>query len=50
LNNNFAIIIHGSRHTLYLQKAFVEDSSFPFKPDEPLVAKIDKNRVVLERG
>ena len=40
----------GSRHTVYLEKAFVEDSNFPFKPDEPLVAKIEKNKIVLEKG
>ena len=40
----------GPRHTLYLEKSFVEDTNFPFKPDEPLVAKIEKNRVILERA
>jgi hypothetical protein len=40
----------GSRHTVYFEKAFVEDSNFPFKPDEPLIAKIEKNKVVLERA
>lgn len=38
----------GSRHTIYLEKAFVEDSAFPFKPDQPLMARIDKGRVVIE--
>lgn len=40
----------GSRHTVYLEKAFVEDSNFPFKPDEPLIVRIDKNRVVFEKA
>jgi hypothetical protein len=40
----------GSRHTVYLEKSFVEDTNFPFKPAEPLVAKIEKNRVILERA
>ena len=40
----------GSRHTIYLEKAFVEDSNFPFKPDELLSAKIEKNKIVLERA
>ena len=40
----------GSRHTIYLEKAFVEDSSFPFKPDEYLAIKIDKNRLIVEKG
>jgi hypothetical protein len=40
----------GSRHTIYLEKAFVEDSLFPFKPDQPLVVKLDKSRLVIEKG
>jgi hypothetical protein len=40
----------GSRHTVCFEKAFVEDSNFQFKPDEPLRAKIEKNRVVLEKA
>jgi hypothetical protein len=40
----------GSRHTIYLEKAFVEDSSFPFKPDEYLSIKIDKNKLIVEKG
>lgn len=40
----------GSRHAVYLEKAFVEDSNFPFKPDEPLVVRIDKNRLVVEKA
>lgn len=40
----------GSRHTIYLEKAFVEDSSFPFKPNEPLKAKIEGKKVVLEKA
>lgn len=39
----------GSRHTIYLEKAFVEDSAFPFRPDEPLAVRIDKNRLVIEK-
>lgn len=38
----------GSRHTIYLEKAFVEDSAFPFKPDEPLIVKIEGKRLVVE--
>jgi hypothetical protein len=40
----------GPRHTIYLEKAFVEDSGFPFKPDEPLIARIEKNKIVLEKA
>ena len=40
----------GSRHTIYLEKAFVEDSLFPFKPEQPLMIKIDKNKLTVEKG
>ena len=40
----------GSRHTMYLEKAFVEDSMFPFEPNQQLLVKIDKNRVVIEKA
>jgi hypothetical protein len=40
----------GSRHTIYLEKAFVEDSLFPFKPDESLAIRIDKNRLIVEKA
>jgi len=40
----------GSRHTLYLQKALVEDSMFPFKPGEPLVIRIEGDKLVIERA
>jgi len=39
----------GSRHTIYLQKALVEDSMFPFKPGELLVIRIEENKLVIER-
>jgi hypothetical protein len=39
----------GSRHTIYLEKALVEDSQFPFRPNQPLMVKIDKNRLVIEK-
>lgn len=40
----------GSRHTIYLRKDFVEDSQFPFKPGEPLIVRIDGDRLVVERA
>lgn len=40
----------GSRHTIYLEKAFVEDSSFPFKPDELLNVKIDRQKLIVTRA
>jgi hypothetical protein len=39
----------GSRHTLYLQKSLVEDSQFPFKPGEPLVIRINGDKLVIEK-
>ncbi|MEM3637601.1 MAG: hypothetical protein QXE12_02750 [Conexivisphaerales archaeon] len=39
----------GSRHTIYLEKAFVEDSAFPFRPSEPLIVKIEGKRLVIEK-
>lgn len=40
----------GSRHTMYLEKAFIEDSAFPFKPDERLKVRIEGKRLVVESG
>ncbi len=39
----------GPRHSLYLQKSLVEDSQFPFKPGEPLIIKIEGERLLVER-
>jgi hypothetical protein len=35
------------RHSIFLEKAFVEDSLFPFKPGDKLTAKIDQDRLVI---
>ena len=40
----------GSRHTIYLKKEFVEDSAFPFKPDQPLKVKIEGNKLIVSHG
>jgi len=37
------------RHSIFLEKAFVEDSLFPFKAGENLVVKIDKNRLIITK-
>ena len=37
------------RHSIFLEKAFVEDSSFPFKPSENLIVRIDKDRLIITR-
>jgi hypothetical protein len=37
------------RHSIFLEKAFVEDSSFPFKAGENLIVKIDKHRLIITK-
>jgi hypothetical protein len=39
-----------SRHSINLPSEFVRDSAFPFKINEPLVARIDKQRIVIEKA
>jgi len=39
-----------SHHTIYLVKDLVGDSAFPFKPKEPLMIRIDGNRLVIEKS
>jgi hypothetical protein len=39
----------GSRHTIYLKKELVNDSAFPFKANQPLLIKIEGERLVIER-
>jgi hypothetical protein len=38
------------RHTIFLEKAFVEDSLFPFKPGDNLIVKIDGDKLVITRA
>lgn len=40
----------GSRHTLYLQKDLVEDSAFPFKPNEEVNIKIEADGLLIEKS
>ncbi len=40
----------GSRHSINLPSSLVTDSAFPFKPNEDLVVKIDKNKLVISKG
>ena len=37
------------RHSIFLEKAFVEDSLFPFKPGENLIVRIDKGRLIITK-
>ena len=39
----------GSRHTIYLRKALVDDSAFPFKVGEPLIVRIEDDKLIIER-
>jgi hypothetical protein len=37
------------RHSIFLEKAFVEDSLFPFKAGENLIVRIDKDRLIITK-
>ena len=37
------------RHSIFLEKAFVEDSLFPFKAGENLRVRIDEDRLIVTR-
>ena len=38
-----------SRHSINLPSEFVRDSSFPFKINEDLIARIEDQKIVIER-
>jgi hypothetical protein len=38
-----------SRHSINLPSDFVRDSAFPFKVGDELVAKINGNKIVIEK-
>jgi hypothetical protein len=40
----------GPRRTIYLKKELWEDSSFPFKVNEPLIVEIVDDKLVIERA
>jgi hypothetical protein len=40
----------GSRHSINLPSDFVNDSAFPFKPKEELVARIEDRKIVIEKA
>ena len=40
----------GPRHTLYLAKDLVEDSTFPFRTDEDLMVRIEGDALVVDRN
>jgi hypothetical protein len=37
------------RHSIFLEKGFVEDSLFPFKAGENLIVRIDKDRLIITK-
>ena len=39
----------GSRHTIYLKKDLIDDTSFPFKVGESVVVKIEGQTLIIER-
>jgi hypothetical protein len=39
-----------SRHSINLPSDFVRDSTFPFEPGEELIARIEGEKVILERA
>lgn len=47
---NVKIYKVGSRHSINLPSGLVTDSSFPFKPNESLTIRIDKNKLVISKG
>lgn len=38
-----------SRHSINLPSEFVRDSSFPFKINEELIARIEGDKVIIEK-
>lgn len=40
----------GSRHSINLPSVLVTDSTFPFKPNEQLLIKIEGKKLVITRG
>ncbi len=40
----------GQRHSIYLRKDLVEDTMFPFEVGEPLLVKIEGNKLIVEKG
>jgi len=38
-----------SRHSINLPSDFVKDSMFPFKVNEELIARIEGNKIIIEK-
>jgi len=39
----------GSRHSVYLKKNLVDDSNFPFEVGEPLIVRIEGDKLIIEK-
>jgi hypothetical protein len=46
---NVKLYEYKSRHSINFPSEFVRDSQFPFKKDEELQARINGDKVILER-
>jgi hypothetical protein len=44
------IYVSKGRHSVNLPSELVRDSAFPFRPLEELIARIDGNRIVIEKA
>lgn len=40
----------GPRCYIYLQKSFLDDSTFPFKPNDMVDVKIDGDRLIVTKA
>ena len=49
--NKVKIRLYGyrSRHSINLPSDFVNDSAFPFKPKDELTARIEGDRIIIEK-
>lgn len=41
---------YAGRHSVNLPSDFVKDSTFPFRPKEELLARIEGDKIILERA
>lgn len=46
---NVKLYEYKSRHSINLPGEFVKDSAFPFKVKENLVARIEGDKIIIER-
>lgn len=38
------------RHSIFLEKAFVEDSQFPFRAGENLIVRIENDKLIITKA